>query len=83
MVEMGFEYDPSTAGSSVRFIPKDQRDKPITFHKRMSGGTLFQPMLIITVAHPDPTIQPVMLKDFAKKLQRHYGWTQEDIVAAS
>ena len=40
-------------------------------------------MLIITVAHPDPTIQPVMLEDFAKKLQRHYGWTQEDIVAAS
>lgn len=39
MVEMGFEYDPSTAGSSVRFIPKDQRDKPITFHKRMSGYT--------------------------------------------
>ncbi|KAL1736146.1 hypothetical protein EV714DRAFT_242551 [Schizophyllum commune] len=67
MVEMGFDYDPSTAGSSVRFIPKDQRDKPITFHK----------------PHPDPTIHPVMLRDFAKKLQRHYGWTQEDIVAAS
>ena len=41
MVEMGFDYDPSTAGSSVRFIPKDQRDKPITFHKRMSGCALY------------------------------------------
>ena len=83
MVEMGFDYDPSTAGSSVRFIPKDQRDKPITFHKRMSDCVLSQFMLINPVAHPDPTIQPVMLRDFAKKLQRHYGWTQEDIVAAS
>jgi hypothetical protein len=34
MREMGFEYDPSTAGSSVRFDPPDPRDGPITFHKR-------------------------------------------------
>jgi hypothetical protein len=27
MREMGFEYDPSTAGSSVRFDPPDPRDK--------------------------------------------------------
>ncbi|KAL1744793.1 hypothetical protein HDZ31DRAFT_63775 [Schizophyllum fasciatum] len=67
MTEMGFEYDPSTAGSSVRFIPKDQRDKPITFHK----------------PHPDPTIHPVMLREFAKKLQRQYGWTQDDILSAA
>ena len=26
MREMGFEYDPSTAGSSVRFDPPDKRD---------------------------------------------------------
>ena len=59
--------------------------QPITFHKRKRQLLLW---LIQTnspseLAHPDPTIQPVMLKDFAKKLQRHYGWTQEDIVAAS
>lgn len=50
MREMGFEYDPSTAGSSVRFDPPDKRDKasrlsflylcvlkelkPISVHKR-------------------------------------------------
>ncbi|TRM69506.1 hypothetical protein BD626DRAFT_533140 [Schizophyllum amplum] len=67
MTEMGFDYDPSTAGSSVRFIPKDQRDKPITFHK----------------PHPDPTIHPMMLREFSKKLQRHYGWTQDDILSAA
>jgi hypothetical protein len=27
MREMGFEYDPTTAGSSVRFDPPDPRDK--------------------------------------------------------
>jgi len=31
MREMGFEYDPSTAGSSVRFDPPDKRD-PVSFH---------------------------------------------------
>lgn len=27
MREMGFEYDPSTAGSSVRFDPPNKNDK--------------------------------------------------------
>lgn len=27
MREMGFSYDPSTAGSSVRFDPPDKNDK--------------------------------------------------------
>ncbi|EPQ57181.1 hypothetical protein GLOTRDRAFT_39174 [Gloeophyllum trabeum ATCC 11539] len=66
MREMGFEYDPSTAGSSVRFDPPDPSDPPITFHK----------------PHPDPTIHPVMLKEFAKKLKRTYGWTEEDFYKA-
>ncbi|KAF8623087.1 hypothetical protein AX15_006499 [Amanita polypyramis BW_CC] len=34
MVQMGFTYEPGTAGSSVRFIPPDKRDRPITIHKR-------------------------------------------------
>ncbi|KAG5647031.1 hypothetical protein DXG03_001401 [Asterophora parasitica] len=62
--EMGFEYIPGTAGSSVRFDPPDKRDKPITFHK----------------PHPDPTIHPIMLKDFAKRLKRHYGWNEDDFL---
>jgi len=27
MRDMGFDYDPSTAGSSVRFDPPDKKDK--------------------------------------------------------
>ncbi|KAG6885905.1 hypothetical protein C0993_007923 [Termitomyces sp. T159_Od127] len=64
MREMGFDYDPSTAGSSVRFDPPDPRDSPITFHK----------------PHPDPTLQPIKLKDYAKRLKKHYGWTEEDFI---
>ncbi|KAF8070672.1 hypothetical protein FPV67DRAFT_1488307 [Lyophyllum atratum] len=64
MREMGFEYDPSTAGSSVRFDPPDKRDGPITFHK----------------PHPDPTLQPIRLKDYAKRLKKHYGWNEEDFL---
>uniref|UniRef100_A0A8H8CPI7 Uncharacterized protein n=1 Tax=Psilocybe cubensis TaxID=181762 RepID=A0A8H8CPI7_PSICU len=64
MREMGFEYDPSTAGSSVRFDPPNKADRPITFHK----------------PHPDPTLQPIMLKEFAKKLKRYYGWNEDDLL---
>jgi len=67
MKEMGFTYDPSTAGSSVRFDPPDPKDPPITFHK----------------PHPDPTIHSVMLKDFSKRLQRQYGWESEDLLNKS
>ncbi|KAF7305999.1 hypothetical protein HMN09_00754400 [Mycena chlorophos] len=62
MREMGFTYDPSTAGSSVRFDPPDPKDVSITFHR----------------PHPDPTIQPIMLREFAKKLRKSYGWSEAD-----
>ncbi|KAK2464212.1 hypothetical protein APHAL10511_003669 [Amanita phalloides] len=65
MKEMGFTYDPTTAGSSVRFIPPDRRDKPITIHK----------------PHPDPTLQPIKLKEIASRLKRYYGWSKEDFLA--
>ncbi|KZT72233.1 hypothetical protein DAEQUDRAFT_723437 [Daedalea quercina L-15889] len=67
MREMGFTYDPSTAGSSVRFDPPDPRDVPITFHR----------------PHPDPTLYPVKLKEFGKKLKRYYGWSEEDFYKAA
>ncbi|KAJ7509745.1 hypothetical protein B0H11DRAFT_1257123 [Mycena galericulata] len=66
MREMGFEYDPSTAASSVRFDPPDPNDVSITFHK----------------PHPDPTIQPLMLREFAKKLKKNYGWSEADFLQA-
>ncbi|TFY60550.1 hypothetical protein EVJ58_g5077 [Rhodofomes roseus] len=53
-------------GSSVRFDPPDPRDMPVTFHK----------------PHPDPTLQPVMLKEFSKKLKERYGWSEEDFYKA-
>jgi len=64
MTEMGFKYDPSTAGSSVRFDPPNPRDPPITFHK----------------PHPDSTIHPIMLKEFSKRLQKQYGWQESDLL---
>ncbi|KAJ7072069.1 hypothetical protein C8F01DRAFT_1102376 [Mycena amicta] len=53
MREMGFTYDPSTAGASVRFKPSG-----------LEG-----------CAHPDPIIHPIMLREFAKKLNKTYGWS--------
>ncbi|KAG2015712.1 hypothetical protein CC2G_008956 [Coprinopsis cinerea AmutBmut pab1-1] len=64
MREMGFEYDPSTAGSSVRFDPPDKRDRSITIHK----------------PHPDPTLNPIMLRNIGKRLKRYYGWNEEDFI---
>ncbi|KAI0339768.1 hypothetical protein BDW22DRAFT_1360779 [Trametopsis cervina] len=62
MREMGFTYDPSTAGSSVRFDPPDARDPSITFHK----------------PHPDPTLQPYKVREFGRRLTRAYGWSAAD-----
>ncbi|KIJ49573.1 hypothetical protein M422DRAFT_246653 [Sphaerobolus stellatus SS14] len=61
MRAMGFEYDPSTAGSSVRFDPPDPKDRSITFHK----------------PHPDPTLQRNHLRSFGKKLVKYYGWNKD------
>ncbi|KAJ3558020.1 hypothetical protein NM688_g1154 [Phlebia brevispora] len=67
MREMGFTYDPSTAGSSVRFDPPNPADPSITFHK----------------PHPDTTIYPVKLREFGKRLKRTYGWSQQDFFKAA
>ncbi|THH29850.1 hypothetical protein EUX98_g4322 [Antrodiella citrinella] len=64
MREMGFEYDPSTAGSSVRFDPPHSRDPSITFHK----------------PHPDPTLYPNHLRSYGKRLKDYYGWNEEDFI---
>ncbi|KAK7035444.1 hypothetical protein VNI00_011737 [Paramarasmius palmivorus] len=63
MEDVGFDVDPSTAGSSVKFTPRNSKDNPISFHK----------------PHPDSTITPVMLKQFSKRLRDHYGWSPEDL----
>ncbi|TFK23947.1 hypothetical protein FA15DRAFT_620109 [Coprinopsis marcescibilis] len=67
MREMGFEYDPGTAGSSVRFTPPDSRDKPISIHK----------------PHPDKHITPINLRRIGKRLKRYYGWNEEDFMTAA
>ncbi|RXW20718.1 hypothetical protein EST38_g5132 [Candolleomyces aberdarensis] len=65
MREKGFQYDPSTAGSSVRFNPPDPCDSPITIHK----------------PHPDPTLGPIKLVQIEKRLKRYYGWwNEEDLI---
>lgn len=63
MREMGFDCDITTAGSSVRFDPRDKRIAPITIHK----------------PHPDPTLQPITLKRIAKRLKNRYGWDASDM----
>ena len=54
MREMGFEYDPSTAGSSVRFDPPDKRDivRSAKFHPDIMmnhGHFLDSPLLSTSV----------------------------------
>ncbi|KAF9070094.1 hypothetical protein BDP27DRAFT_1513495 [Rhodocollybia butyracea] len=67
LTDMGFTYDPSTAGSSVRFDPPDGIDRP-----GLSDS--------VFTAHPDSTITRVMLKQFGKKLHDYYGWSLDDIM---
>ncbi|KAF6763057.1 hypothetical protein DFP72DRAFT_1030216 [Ephemerocybe angulata] len=67
MREMGFEYDPSTAGSSVRFDPPNPKDSSITIHK----------------PHPDSTLAPIQLIKIGKRLKRYYGWNEEDFIKAT
>ncbi|KAI0051869.1 hypothetical protein FA95DRAFT_1602357 [Auriscalpium vulgare] len=62
MKDMGFTYDPSTAGSSVRFDPPAGIEvRSISFHK----------------PHPENTIDPVTLREWGKKLKDYYGWSEE------
>ncbi|KAF8578003.1 hypothetical protein K439DRAFT_1621649 [Ramaria rubella] len=61
MRDMGFSYDPSTAGSSVRFDPPDPKDLSITFHK----------------PHPDPTLHRHHQRTFGYRLRKTYGWNPE------
>jgi len=64
MREMGFEMNPSTAGSSVRFDPPNPRDRSITFHK----------------PHPDPTLSPYKVREFGRRLKGSYGWIEDDFM---
>ncbi|PPQ98770.1 hypothetical protein CVT24_003328 [Panaeolus cyanescens] len=64
MVELGFDYDPSTAGSSVRFDPPNKADPPITVHK----------------PHPESYIKLNELRRIAYRLQERYGWNAEDLL---
>ncbi|KAF5351689.1 hypothetical protein D9756_007604 [Leucocoprinus leucothites] len=61
MTEMGFQYDPSTTGSSVRFIPPGSDDHPISVHK----------------PHPKPYLEPWQLRGVAKHIKKRYGWDQQ------
>lgn len=84
MREMGFEMDPSTAGSSVRFDPPNPKDKSITFHKRKSGNLLVLAGLSdtcpLSLAHPDPTLSPWKVREFGKRLKDYYGWIEDDFM---
>ena len=54
--------------------------QPITFHKRepCSPASIESTSDRHLAAHPDPTLYPVMLKEYVKKLKRYYGWSEED-----
>ncbi|KAJ7128863.1 hypothetical protein C8R46DRAFT_1236803 [Mycena filopes] len=68
MTEIGFTYDPTTAGSgAVRFDPPNPTDESITFYR----------------THPDPSLTPLMQREFAKKLKKNYAWIASDFLAAN
>jgi len=61
MVDLGFTYEGSTAGSSVRFDPPDPKDPSITVHK----------------PHPKAILGHVQIKNIAKRLKGRYDWKPE------
>ncbi|KAF6743058.1 hypothetical protein DFP72DRAFT_1102787 [Ephemerocybe angulata] len=62
MKNMGFTFDPCTAGSGVRFDPPDKGDRSITIYK----------------PHPRSTLSGVEVTKIGKRLKRYYGWTEDD-----
>jgi hypothetical protein len=85
MIDMGFEVDASTAGSSVRFQPPDPTLRSISFHKRkysatfsgFPGAQFFRTIFTLDIAHPESTIDPITLQKWGKKLKSYYGWSEE------
>ncbi|KAF8749705.1 HicA toxin of bacterial toxin-antitoxin [Rhizoctonia solani] len=67
MIELGFEYDESSAGSRVRFDPPDKKDKSYTVHK----------------PHPDPWLHPKRVKDIARDLKKMYGFDEKMLAGLS
>ena len=69
----------SSSPTSENYSDLSVHIQPITFHKRMCPSitvrTSHSPW---PLAHPDPTLYPVMLKKFGKRLKRNYGWSEED-----
>jgi len=65
MVDIGFTYEGSTAGSSVKFDPPDSKDPSITVHK----------------PHPKAILQPHQIKAIAKRLKGRYNWRPELFMA--
>ena len=41
------------------------------------------PNSLVFVAHPDPTIHPMKLKDYEKQLKAYYGWKPEEFLKAT
>lgn len=84
MIDMGFEVDASTAGSSVRFQPPDPALRSISFHKRKCSAVFprrplphLSNLFIFDTAHPENTIDPITLQKWGKKLKSYYGWSEE------
>ncbi|KAF8070673.1 hypothetical protein FPV67DRAFT_1036054 [Lyophyllum atratum] len=58
MRKLRFEEESTESASAVRFIPPEyfENNEPITFHK----------------PYPDPTLPPIMVTAFARRLKKHY-----------
>lgn len=54
MREMGFSYDPSTAGSSVRFDPRDPRDS-VSFQNLLYVATVSSDLSVSVAYHVPQT----------------------------
>ena len=77
MIDMGFEVDASTAGSSVRFQPPDPALRSISFHKRKWFIISPNKLSTFDAAHPENTIDPITLQKWGKKLKNYYGWSEK------
>jgi hypothetical protein len=86
MIDMGFEVDASTAGSSVRFQPPDPTLRSISFHKRkyldFPEINCFDNIFTFDddTAHPESTVDPITLQKWGKKLKSYYGWSEETLM---
>ena len=68
MIDMGFQVDASTAGSSVRFQPPDPAVRSISFHKRKCPAVCYPKHFFET--NSSSSMQPIRRTRLIRSLCR-------------